>query len=589
MSNSAIVADQNVLNAQIFFQQLDRLMGASIGVIAVRTREMDRAKTLLHEWSSMRGMDFHVWTRLMGFQKYRQIPTTMEEGDAPAIAVDSEAMGDFLKPDDTLQGTDGLFDALEHFDKRYKAGDTGRNKFVGVFMALDQTELSDMPHVHQYIRDHVQRAYEIDDRMILLLPLGTEIPPTLVGDVELIELDPPSFAELKDAFADTEESIQDALGFVPDDNGINSIVQNGLGMTHQEFENAISLAIVDLADKKRLDEDLVLTADDFIDVVRKRKLEILKQTQILELMPTIDISKVGGLDLLKKDLLRTAAAFTPEARAFGVTMPKGYIVIGPPGTGKTLICKVTSSVLGMPGIRFDISAVYQGLVGSSEANMRMCLKMVEDMAPCILFVDEIEKAIASDGGNDGGVSSRILGTFLTWLNDRQDRNVPVYVIASANDVTRMPPELLRMGRFDKKWAITFPAKGEREQIIKIHVEQRGHKLTSIEYKRIAAQTETFVGAELEGIVEQALLEDFYQERDSLQFETLEKFALETKPQVKAFPERIKQMQEWAERNATPASSVASGEADEGTTATGSRPMVIRRPKRRGGAIKSGTN
>lgn len=588
-AHQAIVADQNVLNAQIFFQQLDRLMGASIGVIAVRTREMERAKMLVHEWSSMRGMDFHVWTRLKGFWKYRAIPTVQaEEGEAPQLSVDGEKIADYLAPDEEIGGTISILAAMEHFDKRQSNGDTQRNKFVGVFMGVDQLELTEMPPIHQFIRDHVQRAYECDDRMILLLPLGTEIPQNIAGDIEIIDLDPPSFAELKETFADMEDSIFEALGYKPDADDINGIVQNGLGMTNQEFENSISLAIVDLAEKLRVDKEAEIGAEDFVQIVRQRKLEILKQTSILELMPTMSAKNVGGLDLLKKDLLRTAAAFSPDARAFGVSLPKGIIVVGPPGTGKSLLCKVIADMFGLPGIRFDVSAVYQGLVGSSEANMRMSLKMVEDMAPCILFIDEIEKAISADSGGDSGVSQRILGTFLTWLNDRQDRNVPVYVVASANDVTRMPPEILRMGRFDAKWAISFPSKKEREEILRIHVEKRGHKLTDQEYKLIAAQTETFVGAELEGIVEKALLEDFYQQHDKLQYDTLEHFALTTKPQIKSFPERIIQMRDWAERNAQPASSTATMEVPE-TTSTGAPALKVRRPRRPGRGIKSANN
>lgn len=577
--STAIIADQTILNSQRFHRELDRLMGASIGVIAIRTREFERAKLLLHEWASMRSISHNVWDFVRGMWSYREIPTVQADGDSdPELVVDGERVAEYMQPLEEIAGTTQLPDALQYFEKRVKDGSVQRNGFLGVFVGLDDESLRN-PMIQQLLRDHVTRAYDSNDRIVLLLPLATQIPAEIGGDVEIIDLDPPSFAELRDILGDMVETIKEACGYEPDDEDMNAIVQNGLGMTGQEFDNAISLAVVDAGELMSRDADAEIDAAHFIAVVRKRKLEILKQTQMLELMPQMDLSKVGGLDRLKSYLKRTAVAFTPEAREYGINLPKGFICVGPPGTGKTLICKVTSSVLGLPSIRFDMSAVFQGLVGSSEANMRMALKMVEDMAPCILFIDEIEKAVPpADGGGDSGVGARVLGTFLTWLNDRQDRNVPVYVIASANDVSRLPPELLRMGRFDKKFSLTFPTKQERADILKIHVEQRGHSLTPKDYIAIAAATESFVGAELEGIVEEALLEDFVQKHDGLQYGTLLKTAQNTRPQIRAFPERIAQMRDWAENHATPASSEGSFDIpdEEG------KPTGIRKPLKRGG-------
>lgn len=579
--SATIIADKTVLNSQKFHRELDRLMGASIGVIAIRTREFERAKLLIHEWSSMRSLSFNVWDIVHGMFKYREIPTVQtDKSSEPELVVDGERVAEYMQPQEKLVQTDQLPDAMEYFEKRQRDGETQRNGFVGVFVGIDDESLRN-PMTQQFIRDHVQRAYDSNDRMILLLPIATNIPPEISGDVEIIDLDPPSFAELRDILGDMTDTITQACNVQLAEDEMDAIVQNGLGMTGQEFDNAISLAVVDAGELLRVNDKAEVNADHFIEVVRQRKLEILKQTQMLELMPQIALSKVGGLDNLKKSLKRTAAAFSAGAREYGVNLPKGFICVGPPGTGKTLICKVTSAVLGLPSIRFDMSAVFQGLVGSSEANMRMALKMVEDMAPCILFIDEIEKSVPpSDASGDSGVSARVLGTFLTWLNDRQDRNIPVYVIASANDVTRLPPELLRMGRFDKKWSLTFPSKVERVEILKIHVEQRGHTLEKLEYQKIAAATETFVGAELEGIVEEALLEDFVAGNEGLQYATLLKVAEGTRPQIKAFPERIGQMKEWAENHATPASSVASFDGDGENDAV--RPP---RSLKRGGGIR----
>lgn len=600
-SPSVIAADTEVINTRVFYSQLDRLMGAAIGVVIIRTREQERAKNLIHEWASMRSLDFHAWTRLRGFWKYKAFPLAdIEEGsdEAVTISLDPDKVEEFLRPEEAVPGTDQLYDALDHLHRRFEEGASKRNHFCGLFMGVTSDELAEPLH-QAHIREHVQRAYNCEDRIFMLCPPGMSIPTELMGDVEILDLQPPSYAELNETLEELRDSLDESLpGFLQDEDDIATVIQNGMGMTNQEFEIAVSLAIVDLADKQRKaeqegDKDFELTVDDFVNVIRRRKLEILKQTQILELMRTVPMKNVGGLDLLKQSLQRERKAFTPEARGFGINFPKGFVAVGPSGTGKSLICSATSSELGIPAIRFDINAVYNALVGSSEERMRMCLSMVEDMAPCIMFIDEIDKALSSDGGNDGGVSARILGTLLTWMQEKADKEIPVYVIASANDVTRIPPEVLRKGRFDRIWAVSFPSIEEREAIVKIHVEKRGHKLPAEDYRKIAKQTETFVGAELESVVEAALLDDFYKDADKLTFETLSYHADKLIPQAKAFPKRIAAMAAWAKQNAEPASSQGSfGQPDEEPAdkdgrAPGIRPRVKRKP--RVGSMKSSEN
>lgn len=567
MSTQSLAADTAVLNSDKFFRSLDRLMGASIGVIAVRTREAERARALLHEWASMRSLDFYVWNRLRGFGKFNSLPT--QEDDGREIAASAAQDQDYLSPSEIVNDTFMLDGAMRMYSARRddKAWET--NNFFGVFMGLCAEEF-DLPDVQQYIRDQVQYALETSDRMVFILQPGTEIPDALIGDVELVDLDPPSYAELADQLEDLTAAFPESLDYELTEDDTVLIVQNAMGMTEQEFGNAISLASVDLDYEMKNGRTDPITGDDFVDIVRKRKLEILKQTQILSLMPNASISNVGGLDLLKTQLKREKRAFSPEAKAFGIKTPKGFIVVGPPGGGKSLVAKATSSALGIPAIMFDFAAVFNSLVGSSEARLRMCLKMVEDMAPCILFIDEIEKALGSDQGGDGGTSARILGTFLTWMNDRADKGIPVYVVASANDVTKLPPELLRSGRFDTIWAVNYPSAPARRDIFEIHVTMRGHKLLKADYRTLAEATEHFVGAEIESVVEEALLEDFDLGHKKLQLDTLLEKVHSKIPQYKAFPARIKRMREWVEANAKPAAS--------DSTFDGGEPPVKAKPK-----------
>jgi SpoVK/Ycf46/Vps4 family AAA+-type ATPase len=556
MPKPIIAADTTSLNSQIFFDRMDLLMGASIGVIVIRTREFDRARQLLHEWSSTRNLSYAVWDRLRGIQNFASLPVTADNGNVPKINVSADRLADFLKPTETIQGTDGLIGALDHIGAENSNDRINDEKpgTVYCFHNVTPDELS-IPLVHQHVYDHVRRAYDKEDRLIFLVGQGVSVPDELLNDVEIIDLSTPSFAELAEALSEFDDDIAQSLEIELDEDARYHILQNALGMTRQEFQNGMSLAIVDIANQLDDDDEMEITSEDFVKIIRQRKLEILKQTQILELMKVGDMSNVGGLDLLKAELELQKNAFSDEARQYGVSRPKGFIVVGPPGAGKSLIGKATAQSLGLPGINFRMAEVYNSLVGSSEQRMRTCLSMVADMAPCVLFVDEIDKVIPpADGGNDGGVSSRILGTFLTWLNDREENGIPVYVIASANDISRLPPEILRHGRFDDKWAVSFPTAEERAEIFRIHVEKRKHKLTKVEYERLANESDQFVGAEIESVVEKAILVDFNEGEPKLRVGTVSDQISKLKPQAKSFPERIKFMSDWVEKNARPSSS-----------------------------------
>lgn len=565
MAETSIASDTEALNSDKFFRQLDRLMGASIGVIAVRTREAERARQLLHEWGSMRSLELNVWTRLQGFGRYNALPTVNDEDDGTpkALAIDTEKMDQaYLSPHAYLPDYAPLMDALGYFEQRKTGGETDTTNFLGVFMGVSDDEFA-TPEVQQHIRDHVQRAMEVADRMVFILPPGVEVPDTIIGDVELIELDPPSYAELHDQLEDLVAGFPATLPYELTDDDAVLIVQNAMGMTEQEFGNAIALASVDLDREIKDEERTEVDGHDFVKIVRQRKLEILKQTQILTLMTPVSMDNVGGLDKLKEALQKQKRAFLPEARAFGIKVPKGFIVVGPPGGGKSLIAKGVGDALGIPCIQFDFAAVYNSLVGSSEARLRMCLKMVQDMAPCVLFIDEIEKAMPTDSGGDGGTSSRILGTFLTWLNDRAEKGIPVYVVAAANDVTRMPAELLRPGRFDAIWAVNYPSADVRATIFEIHVKLRGHALKASDYKALAKATPMYTGAEIEAIVEEALLADFDAGAKKLQFETVMAACKTMIPQYTSQHAKVLRMKEWVDQNARPASSDGSYlESDE---------------------------
>ncbi len=288
-------------------------------------------------------------------------------------------------------------------------------------------------------------------------------------------------------------------------------------------------------------------------MVASVKTEVVRRSEMLELMEAETMSNVGGLDLLKAWVNKRAKAFSDEAKQYGIEPPKGIALIGPPGTGKSLAAKAISSILGLPLIRFDISRVFKSLVGESEGRVRAALKMVDAMSPCVLMIDEVDKALGGSQGSSGdsGVSSRVLGSILTWM---QDTKSPVFVVVTANRTANLPSEFLRRGRLDEVFSVTVPNQKERGDILKIHLRKRGHEPKEVtDLKTAVEASEGYVPAELEGAVKDALIEAYNADlplTGELIAEQLKSF----KPLSQAFAEDFGAMQEWAENNARPASS-----------------------------------
>ena len=249
-----------------------------------------------------------------------------------------------------------------------------------------------------------------------------------------------------------------------------------------------------------------------IDLVIEEKKQIVKKSGILEMVSVDEkgMENVGGLKELKRWLDDRAKimADLPTALEFGVEMPKGAMIVGMPGCGKSLTAKATSALLGLPLLRLDIGSLMGRYVGDSEANMRRALRLAETVSPCVLWVDELEKAFTGIGGGTSGgsdVTSRLFGYFLTWM---QEKTKPVFVITTANDVSALPPELLRKGRFDEIFYLDFPDEDDRVEILNVHLRKRGRHGPRLDVEKIARKTNGFSGADLEGIVKDAIEQAF---------------------------------------------------------------------------------
>ena len=284
----------------------------------------------------------------------------------------------------------------------------------------------------------------------------------------------------------------------------NRLIDAALGMTSMEADLAYCLASV----KDGFDEKSPFT-------ISSEKEQIIRKSGILDYFPKNESLKdVGGMDNLKEWLNKRQLAYDKEARDWGLKEPKGLLLLGVPGCGKSLIAKSIASSWNMPLLRLDVGKVFQGIVGSSEDNIRKAIATAEAVAPCVLWIDEIEKGLSgvqSSGATDGGVTSRIFSTILTWM---QEKTAPVFVVATANNINQLPPELLRKGRFDEIFFVDLPSQKEKENIFSIHLQKNRQNVSSFALDILAHNAEGFNGAEIEECVKEAMFTAYVESQES---------------------------------------------------------------------------
>lgn len=389
-----------------------------------------------------------------------------------------------------------------------KAREQG-NKSIFVFCDA-HSYLSGTPNNAVYRRRLKDFAINIRNRYqsnCILVSPAFELSNDLQKEVTFVEFPLPSRDDIKNQITDFVNRYRNVQGVTVDvnDDLIERFVNASIGLTNVEIENCFSKALVS---DRRLDEG------DLKDLLNEKK-QIVKKSGILEFIDTnLNLSDVGGLTTLKKWLELRSHCFDETAKAFGVKAPKGVLLTGVPGCGKSLTAKCVAAAWNMPLLRLDMGKIFQGLVGSSESNIRLALRTAEAIAPSILWIDEIEKGLSgTGGGSDGGTSTRVFGTLLTWM---QEKTEPVFVFATANNINGLPPELLRKGRFDEIFFVDFPSFEERKKILEIHISKLKRDMSHFDLDRLArlCGEETFgkdvvlAGAEIEAWVGDALIEAF---------------------------------------------------------------------------------
>lgn len=383
----------------------------------------------------------------------------------------------------------------------------------------------------------LQGAPRNEARALIVLSSSSEIPPELAGQATVIDWPLPDREEMGAILDSVVESLDDALRAeaLPVNGARDAAVDAAVGLTAEEATNAYARSLVT---ERRIDPELVASEKQRV-IARERVLTWYDPDPR-------GLDAVGGLDVLKGWLVSRRAAFSSRARAYGLPAPKGVLLLGPPGTGKSLTAKAIATAWGQPLLRLDMGALRSKFVGDSEANIRKALAVAETVAPCILWVDEIEKALAGASGpqGDGGVGADALGTLLSWM---QDRAGSVFVVATANDVAALPPELLRKGRFDELFFVDLPNATERGAIVAAALRQydREPDLVKGDLNSIVDGTEGFTGAEIAALVPDALYAAFADDEREMGGQDLLDAASNVVPLSATAKEKIEGLRRWA--------------------------------------------
>lgn len=408
-----------------------------------------------------------------------------------------------------------------------------------VFLLKDFHPYMKDPSVIRLLRDISGVLRAKAQTLILMGPVLT-LPTELEKDVTVVDFPLPTYEELGAKLDQVQLAIQTnpAVDATLSDDDRERLLKASQGLTLDELESVLARSLVEF---KKLN----------LEVVLEEKKQIIRKSGVLEYYPAEGkMSDVGGMEILKEWLDRRNSSFTDKAKAFGLPAPKGVLILGVQGCGKSLIAKCIAATWNLPMLRLDVGRIFGSLVGQSEENIRKAIQIAESVAPCILWADELEKGFAGlSGVGDSGTTQRVFATFLTWM---QEKTSPVFLIATANDVTKLPPEMLRKGRFDEIFFVDLPGADEREHIFAIHLKKRGRDTAKFNLRKLADITKGFSGAEIEQVVIAGLFNAFDEDRQVKQ-KDLEIEAQAVVPLSRMMSEEIDELRTWAQMRTRPAS------------------------------------
>jgi ATP-dependent 26S proteasome regulatory subunit len=491
-------------------QEIEVLVRAKYPILYVVSWEEKRVEDALAAVAGRLGRTMHVWSVTQGMRP----PVSRQTGPAKPSALPGE-----------LEALALIHEAPEKT----------------IFLLKDFHPYMRDYRVIRLLRDLAIRLRGRSQTLILMGPI-LNLPADLEKDVSVLDFPLPGPEDI-------EKMLDKVIAAVKDNPSVSVemeplerelMIKSAQGLTSDEIEAVFARSLVE---KKRFDLDAVLD----------EKKQIIRKSGLLEYYsPDANLKDVGGLELLKAWLARREKSFTDKAREFGIPAPKGILLLGVQGCGKSLTAKAVGAQWNLPLLKLDVGRIFGSLVGQSEENIRRAIKVAESVAPCILWADELEKGFAGMSGSgvsDSGTTARVFSTFLTWM---QEKTAPVFLIATANDVTALPPEMLRKGRFDEIFFVDLPDGPEREQIFSIHLKKRKRDVAKFNLKALSKATDGYSGAEIEQIVIGALYIAFDANRELMQKDLIAE-AKSVVPLSVMMREEIEELRTWAEMRTRPAS------------------------------------
>jgi SpoVK/Ycf46/Vps4 family AAA+-type ATPase len=499
--------------------ELEVLIRAKYPLIYVLSWEERRVQAMLAGIAARRKKRLFAWTVTEGI-----------------VAIDT------VRPTSVDPNATSPLSALEYIEH---SRDPAIFVLKDLHLFLQDTRMLDTIVLIRKLRDMVQPLKESARTVILLSPV-LRFPVELEKDVTVLDCSLPTREELADALDRILRSVKERgdLRIELDEGSRERVLKAAQGLTASEAENVFARSLVET---RRLD----------LDVIIAEKKQLIRKSQVLEYYDAVeDMAYVGGMAELKAWLRKRGLAFTERARRFGLPEPRGLLLLGVQGGGKSLIAKSVAGLWKLPLLRLDMGKVFSEMVGSSEQNIRVALHLAESVSPCVLWLDELEKGISGLGSSnrsDAGTAARVFGSFLVWM---QEKTVPVFVIATSNDISSLPPELLRKGRFDEIFFVDLPGEQERREILSIHLARRHRDPVRFDLDSLAQETEGFSGAEIEQVIISALYDAFEAEHE-LTDADLRRNIQETIPLSQTMKERITALRNWARTHARSASTTVS--------------------------------
>ena len=491
--------------------EIDVLIRAKYPIVYIVSWEERRVEAALQQVCVKLQRSLHTWSVTQGMKP--QVNRTTGPAKPSALPGELEAL------------------ALVHEAPEYS-----------VFLLKDFHVYMKDSRVVRLMRDLAGRLRGRTQTLFIVSPT-LNLPVELEKDVTVLEFPFPEPKEI-------QEQIEQAVEAVKDNPNVDvnlsaeateMLVRSAQGLTADEIESALARSLVE---KKAL----------CVDQIIEEKKQIVRKSGILQFYPADSaLSDVGGHDLLKEWLQHREKSFTDAAREFGIPYPKGILLLGVQGCGKSLVAKAISAAYSLPMLKMDVGRVFGSLVGQSEDNMRRAIRIAESLAPCILWIDELEKGFAgvSGGGvSDSGTTARVFSTFLTWM---QEKTKPVFIVATANDVSALPPELLRKGRFDEIFFVDLPELDERKDIFSIHLSKRKRDPKKFKVADLAQLTAGFSGAEIEQVVIGALNRAFDDGRELKNADLVDEAKAQV-PLSRTMAEDIAALRAWAKIRARPSAT-----------------------------------